>query len=492
MKRIPHCVAAALLTLCCAGSGALAAQVPTPPSPCRVQGLPHEVLCGRVSRALDPARPDGTTIDVHYVVVPAMARRKLPDPVFLLAGGPGQSATELAASSLPLFARLNNRRDIVFVDQRGTGRSAPLECAADERTLTLADQADSERMFTRLAQCREQLQKLPYGDLRFFTSSIAMADLDAVRAQLGAERINVVGGSYGTRAALEYLRQFPTHVRRAYLDGAAPPDMALPASFSVDGHAALQALFTACEQNAACDKAHPRLRAEWDKLLESLPRSVTVAHPLTGNNEQITLSREAVLNAVRSPLHAPAFAAALPQAVHEAAQGRFEALMGLSSLFGGNGKHGAALAMGMHFSVVCAEDVPRLAQSTDKPSADFGADYARMYQRICAQWPRGSVPADFYTMPPSPAPVLITSGGLDPVTPPRHGERVAQALGRKAVHVVVPNAGHGVMGIGCMRDVMFRFIDEADDDAALHVDASCVRHIPRPGAFAPITLEGAP
>ncbi|HJV96719.1 MAG TPA: alpha/beta hydrolase [Albitalea sp.] len=447
--------------------------------PCRVAGIRNEVQCGVIARALDPARPGGVTIDVHYVVVPALARRKLLDPVFLLAGGPGQSAIALAPTVLPLFARLNNRRDIVFVDQRGTGRSAPLACA-DTRQLPLAEQLDPERQVEQLARCRAELQQLPYGDLRFFTTTIAMQDLDAVRAQLGAERINVVGASYGTRAALELLRQFPGRVRRSLLDGVAPPDMALPASSGVDGQAAFDAMLAACEHEAACAQRHPTLRADWASLASSPPRRVTVMHPLTGQSESLTLTRAMLLTALRGPLYVPSLAAALPQAIADAAQGRFEPLLGLNSVLAT--RREMAPAMGMHFSVVCAEDLPRLA------AADFRDDIAALYQRVCAGWPRGEVPAAFYAIPTSGSPVLLLSGGLDPATPPRHAERVARALGRNALQVVAPNAGHGVMNLPCMRDVLFRFIDAADDAQALAADASCVKSIPRPPAFEPLQV----
>ncbi len=456
--------------------------------PCRIAGIRNEVQCGSVQRALDPARPDGVTIAVHYVVVPAAARRKLPDPVFLLGGGPGQSAINIAATTLPLFTRLNNRRDIVFVDQRGTGRSAPLECV-DPRHRPLAEQADPQRRFAQIAECRDKLKKLPYGDLRFFTTPIAMQDLDAVRRQLEAEQINLVGASYGTRAALDYLRQFPSAVRRTVIDGVAPPDMVLPASFSTDGQLAFDALLTACETEPACRRAHPNLRAGWAALLASLPKRVTVAHPLTGQAESFMLTREMVLGAVRGPLYSPARAAALPQAIDEALQGRYEALVGVDSLFAS--RKGMGLAMGMHFSVVCAEDAPRLAHAIDKPGLDFGSDFAKLYERVCVDWPRGELPVDFYSIPPARSPVLVLSGGLDPVTPPRHGDRTAQALGANALHVVVPNAGHGVLGIGCMRDVVFRFIDADDAKAALGIDAGCAKNIPRPPAFHPLELESA-
>lgn len=437
--------------------------------PCRVPGLRNEVRCGQVERALDPARPDGARIAVHYVVVPATARRKLPDPVFLLAGGPGQSAIDVAPAVLPLFARLGNRRDLVFVDQRGTGRSAPLDCPA-RKLAPLAEAIDPQRLAARLQACRDELQRRPHGDLRFYTTSIAVDDLEAVRVALGAPPVNLVGASYGTRVALEWMRRHPQAVRRAVLDGVAPPDMVLPASFSADNQAALDALLD----------ASPGMRADWEALLAALPAPATVAHPVTGRPEALTLTREAVLGAVRAPLYVPALAAALPAAVADAARGRFEGLVGLAGALDGRA---GELAMGMHLSVVCAEDRPRPDAAGEAPGRDFGEGFAEFYRTLCAGWPRGEVSADFYRIPPAPVPVLLLSGGLDPATPPRHGERVARALGARARHVVVPNAGHGVLGLGCVPELLFRFVDAADAAGAAAVDAACVQRIPRPPAF---------
>ena len=478
-----------------AGAAFTAQASEAPLTECHVAGIRHAVQCGVVPRALDPARPAGTSIDVHYIVVPAMARRKLPDPVFVLAGGPGQSAIGIAAGTLPLFSRLNNRRDVVFVDQRGTGRSAPLDCA-DPKHEPLAEQADPNRQFEQLMACKAALLKLPYirspDDLGLFTTTIAVQDLDAVRRQLGAARINLVGVSYGTRAALEYMRQFPSAVRRSVLDAVAPPDMALPASFSTDGQAAWDALLRACEGDPVCHRRYPALRADWATLLKSLPKPASAAHPLTGATERFTLTREMVLGAVRAALYAPAVAAALPAAITAAAGGRYDGLVGVGALL--SSRKGSQPAIGMHFSVVCAEDVPRLTEPertapANPPGADFGSDQAMLYRRVCAGWPRGKVPAAFYQVPPSLAPALLFSGGLDPATPPRHGERMAKALGPTARHVVVPNAGHGVMSIGCASDVIYRFIDAAQDRDATTVDAACLDTIPRPPVFQPLTLS---
>jgi len=271
------------------------------------------------------------------------------------------------------------------------------------------------------------------------------------------------------------------------LDGVAPADMALPASFSVDNQAALDALIAACAAEPACARAHPELRRHLAELLQSLPRTMKTQHPLTGRDEDVVLSRAKVLGALRSALYVPAFAAALPEAIDAAARGDMRGLSGLNAAFY-SGKANQ-FANGMHLSVVCAEDVPRLAASTDKPGPDFGNASARFYERMCSGWPRGEVPAAFYDIAKSPAPVLVLSGGLDPATPPRHGERVAKALGPLARHVVVANAGHGVLGVGCMRDVLYRFIDAVDDDQAMAVDAGCAAGVPRPPAFRPIVTE---
>jgi pimeloyl-ACP methyl ester carboxylesterase len=473
---------------------ALGAAAPLPASadesrpgltPCRLEGVAHGALCGSVRRALDPAAPGGPVIEVHFAVLPALARNRKPDPVFFFAGGPGQSALELAGTVSRLLARLGTRRDLVLIDQRGTGRSAPLRCAELPPNTALAETLEPARQMQRYAECLQQLQALPHGDLRHYTTWVAVQDADAVRQALGAERINLVGGSYGTRAVLEYQRQFPQATRRAVIDGVAPPDMVLPASISADSQAALDRVFAACAGEAACAARFPTLRSDWKAMLNSLPREFTVAHPLTGVIERLTLGRDALLSLVRSSLYLPALASALPAALHEAARGRLEPLAALATAMAGGGRRSGQLYEGMHFAVVCSEDLPRLAASDETPGADFGPGFAQQYRRVCSGWPQGAVPADFYKLPRARHATLVLSGGADPATPPRHGLRVAQALGEMARHQVVAQAGHGVMSLPCMRDVLYRFIDADTDAEALQVDTACAARVPQPPAYLP-------
>lgn len=447
---------------------------------CWVAGLKRMALCGQVSRSLDPAQPEGQRIDINYVVVPASARQKRPDPLFFIAGGPGQSAIALIGRVQPLFARLNYFRDIVYVDQRGTGKSAPLECDTADR-LTVAQGLDPEAGVARARKCLVQLQKLPYGDLRHYTTPVAMADLDAVRVALGYGQINLLGASYGTRAALEYLRQFPQAVRRMVLDGVAPPDMVLPDALPVASAAALSALFRDCSVASSCNARHPMLAQRWERLLASLPRRVEVIDPANGQLIAFTLTRDLLATLVRGPLYSPALASGLPFAIEEALAGRFTPIVGLANPAAPQGRLG--IALGMHLSVVCAEDLPR---SQNAPAQSlFAESIAAPYRRLCPDWPKGELPDAYYTIGPSQSPVLLLSGGLDPATPTLHGDRVTRALGAKARHLVVANAGHGLMGLGCASELIFQFLDAPTDAQALKVDAQCLSRIPRPPVFDP-------
>ncbi len=465
-----------------------------PAAPCEVPGIAHPVVCGSVQRPLDPQRPEHSTIQVRYVVIPALARNKLPDPVLLLAGGPGQSAISLAPAVAPLLGRLNNRRDLIFVDQRGTGRSAPLDCAPREDE-PISARFDPVAQRQLLAQCRRTLAALPYlkseQDLRFFTTTIAMGDIDAVRRQLGIEQVNLIGASYGSRAALELLRIYPASVRRAVLDGVAPPDMALPASMSIDSQRALDAVFASCIREPACQATFPGLRADWDRLLAGLPRTVALRDPRSGKLDTLRIDRDTVLGMVRGPLYLPSAASVLPAAINAAADGRFEPLAALATMLQprpGRPLH-EGIAAGMHFSVICSEDLPQLQASTDAAGRDFGTTMREMYRQICADWPRAGIDPAFYRIEPSRSAVLLLSGGHDPATPPRHAIAAAARLGSKASHRVIANAGHGLLSIGCMRDVVFRFIDAQTDTDALAVDSRCAEDIPRPPAFLPPTAQ---
>ena len=167
--------------------------------------------------------------------ISAISRRKEPDPLFVAAGGPGAAATEFYARFAAAFGGHPRReRDIVLVDQRGTGGSNRLDCAEHEDALAGAAAA---AIAASTHACLDSLA--PARDVAYYTTSLAVQDLERVRAALGYERINLYGTSYGTRVAQHYLRRFPQRTRAVILDGVVPVEVALGARSRARCRAAL-------------------------------------------------------------------------------------------------------------------------------------------------------------------------------------------------------------------------------------------------------------
>ncbi|MEO8187614.1 MAG: alpha/beta fold hydrolase [Burkholderiaceae bacterium] len=451
---------------------------------CRIPGVEREVKCGVVRMPEDPDAPSSRSIEVRFAVVQAVARNKQPDPVFVFAGGPGQAATKVARQVMPVLTELNARRDIVFIDQRGTGRSNALACGVDEGSLASA--LAPEQQLARLGPC---LKALP-ADLRQYATWIAVRDFEAIRAQLGAEKVNLWGASYGTRAALEYMRQYPGRVRTAVLDGVAPPDMALPVSFALDAEAALKSLADACARDERCRARYPDFDQRVSALLKQAESGIDIRipHPLTGATESFRLDRKMLASLLRAPLYVPQLSSVLPYAIAEAGRGDFTALVALSAAISGGVSEN--FSVGMHFAVICAEDVPRMEAASTSPiiAARFGSAFAELYRQACRLVPSRAVPPEFYSVPATKVPVLIFSGGLDPATPPRHGDSVAQRLGN-AKHLVAPNLGHGISAQGCAPMLVSRFVRDASFE---RVDGDCMARIPAPSFFVAIDPTAAP
>lgn len=417
--------------------------------------------CGSVQVWEDRVAQKGRTIDLNLAVVPAWGARVEADPLFVLAGGPGQAATSIAAVAAVL-RRVNEHRDIVLVDQRGTGKSNPLTCPATPDTLS---QQLADARIEDVQECLEQLN----GEPRFYTTDLAMDDLDDVRAALGYEKINLYGASYGSRAALIYMRRHPDRVRRVILDGAAPTDVRLVAHAGRDAQRALDQLFERCATNAACVEAFGDLRATFEELLSTLEATpVTLRHPRTGVVEDAVMTRDAFANMVRTILYLPEATALLPLAIDRAAAGDFAPLLGAVSMFAGEEN---AIAAGMYLSVVCAEDEPRItaAQRTELVDNFLGPTALRVQQASCALWPAAKMPEAYFEPVTSDAPTLILSGGADPVLPPSWGEVAAKTLSSSR-HIVVPGAGHGLVTLPCLSRTLDDFIDGA---APLDVQHTC-------------------
>jgi pimeloyl-ACP methyl ester carboxylesterase len=311
-------------------------------------------------------------------------------------------------------------------------------------------------------------------DFAAYTTAAAARDIEQVRLALGYGKINVWGGSYGTRLGQAYARAFPDSVRSLVLDGVAAPEQVIPAG-GRDGQAALDKLFAQCRQDGGCNKAYPNLRAEFDALAARAAAGIKlqVADPRTAQPVSFTMTSPRFLQTVHSILYAPADARRLPFLIHSAYQGRWEPFIArhnLSADFSGDGSTSILL----HLAVVCAEDVPRLTPQLMKE--DAGMLTRPLADRIPGLCKVMNVPAAPYAEPAAiQAPALLLSGALDPVTPPRRAESAARHMAH-AQQLVVANAGHGVSQLGCAPRLLRAFLDRP----AAPLDASCLAEIPAP------------
>jgi pimeloyl-ACP methyl ester carboxylesterase len=444
--------------------------------PCRLAGIGEELFCGKLTDLENRETRTGRTIDLNLVVLPSFDQKTKAEPLFDLAGGPGASSAERADFYAGPGKDYRRRHDVVCVDQRGTGQSNRLSISREKTA-----QYYLSEMFPidYVRQLRHALEQR--ADLTKYTTSIAMDDLDDVRAWLGYDRINLFGGSYGTQAALVYMRQHPRHVRSAILLAVAPTDLKMPLHHSEAAARAMDLLLVECERDAACHAAFPQIRDDWKNALAQLekqPARVEYSSDGKAAPTTVEIQRGLFAEKIRTWMYGRDKAARIPMIVHHAAGGDFAPFR--QQAIGPSIPD--FVADGMYLSVTCAEDVPFINQEeAAKLNADNPFGNYRVFQqtRACGMWPRGKIPTDFLEPVSSNAPVLIFSGNMDPVTPPKYGEEVAKHL-RNSRHIIIAEAGHGVDGLkdpGCVDRIAIEFLDKGD---AKNLDVSCIERMAPP------------
>ncbi|HTV77847.1 MAG TPA: alpha/beta fold hydrolase [Steroidobacteraceae bacterium] len=462
-------------------------------TPCRLthpsQLVSLEAQCGHLTVAENPADPQGRQIRLFVARVPAVSERARADPLFVLAGGPGLAATTFYTGVAPVFDRIHRDRDIVLVDQRGTGGSNALDCPGNPDP----DAPDSIAALTR--EARECLARLAaHADVAYYTTSLAVRDLDAVRAALHYQSIDLYGGSYGTRVAQQYLRRYPQHTRAVILDGVVPPQLTLGASLALDAQGALQRIFARCVGDPACHARFGDPNRTFEALLGRLktqPVPVGVPDPFTGATRHFSFDAEDLGAVVRLSSYSSDETALLPLVLDEAqAHADFAPIAGL--MLQVTHSLDDLLAYGMHNSVVCSEDVPgyeiRAADRARLAATYMGTAQLDALEAICALWPRGPVDADFHAPLSSDRPVLLLSGSDDPVTPPGYAQQAARGL-RQSLQVVVAGMSHGQITAPCASRLLSRFIETASI-RGLDAEVACL-HATVPTAFL-TSFTGAP
>lgn len=428
--------------------------------------------CGWLSVPENREQRSGKQVRLHVAVLKSLRVEPAGDPLFVLSGGPGQAASDFYISIAPALARVRRDRDIVVVDQRGTGQSNRLDCVfPDESDITFIDPRQLQEL------TRSCLAKLP-GDPRYYTTSEAVRDLDDVRAALGYHKVDLYGVSYGTRVAQHYMRRYPQRVRVAILDGVVPPQLALGPDVAFDAQAAIDSAFARCESNVECKRAFPDIAGTFASLrdrVQAQPLALSIPDPVSAEPTQTQLGAQELSAAVRLLSYSDETLSTLPLLIHEAQTGQPQALAAQYLMI----KHSldTQLASGMHFAVVCSEDAPRWDEHPVSESAlaktYIGAAFMSAMRTICGQWPRGVVDDDFSKPLTSAIPTLVLSGGNDPVTPSRYGEQILPGLS-KSRHLVLDGQGHGQLAVGCMPRLITEFIATGN---AGSLDDTCLKTV---------------
>jgi pimeloyl-ACP methyl ester carboxylesterase len=439
--------------------------------PQKKSGATTRAYCAPFSVPENRAQPQGRTIALKLALIRSAAAAADSDIVVFLAGGPGQAAIDTWPEISYAFAPLLKHHHVLLLDQRGTGGSNPLDCAPDSSAAdaAAADSLDPLSRDARTRACLAVVEKK--ADPRYYTTTDAIADLENVRQALGAPPFDLVGVSYGTRVAQQYLMHHPDAVRSAVLDSVAPNELVLGEDFATSLESALKAQFALCIQTPACAKAFGDPYASLGKLraeLRARPRDYEFHDPVSFRVTHRQLNEGVLAGLVRMFAYTPESAALLPLSISEGLKGNIAPLVGQAQVITGDL---AGLAdSGMQLSVICSEDADLLKPRPEDADLVLGTALIDGLKSACAIWPKGTRPADFHSPLQTDKPVLVLEGELDPVTPPRYGEQVLKGL-RNGRLLLAKGQGHNVIGRGCIPKLVGEFVEKLDAKA---LDAKCV------------------
>lgn len=484
-------------------AAATAATKPQPPTPPRTwklgsldltacdltqpnSGLSTAAWCADFPVPENRADPNSRTIKLKLALLRSNAQVESKDMLVFLAGDPGQAATDSTDTVSSVLKPLLAHRSVLLLDQRGTGGSNALTCedsddgdAADD-----GSRFDAEKTHAAAAHCLRQLEGR--ADPQYYTTTIAAQDLEDVREAIGSPQFDLVGVSYGTRMAQQYLMRYPDAVRSVVLDSAVPNSLALGNDFARNLDDALKAQFARCTAEPACKQQFGDPDQTLYQLRDALranPHEVSFRDPQSYQTVKRTLNEDSLASVVRMFAYTPATAALLPLSIDAAAHGDVGPLLGQAKIL--SGELSELMGSGMQYSVICAEDADLLAPRQEDAGTILGTRMIDTLKAVCSVWPRGTRPADFHQPLKTDKPVLLLAGQYDPVTPPRYAEEVAKGLPNARV-LVLKGQAHSVMAAGCAPQLIQHFVEELDPEK---LDASCLDRLQTTPIF--IDFNGA-
>lgn len=434
---------------------------------CHLPGHEMPLRCFTLDVPRDYAQATKGKLSLHVAVAPAFREGSKPDPLFVLAGGPGQSGSSLAWTLESAFLRARATRDIVLIDQRGTGKSGKLSCPDLERS----EEMDPERGEQLLASCLRSIKV----DLNDYSTDAAVDDLERVRLALNVAKINLWGGSYGSRLAQAYARKYPQNVRAMVIDGVVSPAQNVALMGSETGRA-MKLLRQQCDQDAQCRAAFPQFGAQLDALVARAVRgneTIQFVHPVTGKKLQMPFRLDGFGEQVRAMLYMPATAVRLPWLVMQAHEGNWQPFAAMA--FSGAGAEDG-MAVGLQLAVLCSEDLPYMTAAQiqhDQGLSFLGDSWSRRMQRFC-----GMISVKPHARAQDSViqtPTLLLSGLRDPVTPPERALEALRTLPR-GQHLQAAAIGHIVTPHGCGPKLLRQFLDAPEQK----LDGHCLQDLTAP------------
>ncbi|MFD2164767.1 alpha/beta fold hydrolase [Thalassotalea euphylliae] len=461
--------------LVCASASSFANQSALKLDECHVDGIKEKIKCGTLSVPENYEKPDATKIDINFTVIPAIDDSGKKIPLMFLAGGPGQAASELSAMLRNRFYEVRKTRDIVLVDQRGTGQSSQLKCDIPEM-----QNADVYGTFTfdidknDIAECVGQFTQ----DVSQYNTENAIRDFDAVREALGHEQINVYGGSYGTRAALNYMRMFPDSLNSVVLDSVAPMDIRI-GLFGQTAERSYQKLIENCFAEETCKAAFPNLDEDYQTVFRRLvkqPVEMTIPHPRLATPTKLIIDSEKFVSTIQMQLYSVTGRSMLPLLISEAAKENYMPFVGVLAQSDELQPPGSVY-VNVLMNIACNEDFPLIEEKDwiDDANNTFARNIShRGLRLICPSWPKYRASEALYEQVRADIPTLILSGDLDPVTPPAYGD-IADEMLPNSRHIVAEKLSHIVAINDCGVGIVAKFIEDKDLEA---VDDTCLTELP--------------
>jgi len=458
--------------LAAVASGQIGYTPPVALQSCSVSGVERRAQCGAIEVLENPELPGSRKLEIHFAVIPAVKGHALADPIVPLLGGPGESVIDAAEWSVHRLEQMLNDRDLLLVDQRGTGQSGALRC----QFFSPDDPSESlQNLFppTAVETCAKDLAT--HADLTQYSYRRFANDLEKIRRTLGYRQLNLFAGSYGTRAAQVFVRTYPTSVRTIYLGSVVPIDIANPLPFAKAEQSMLERTFAACESDASCRSAFPRLRDEFSHIVERLA-SGHVSVKVPGHATTVVLSQGRVAEWFRSLLYRPSSAARLPWLIDQASKGDWDPIV--KGILDDERDADKDLSLGLLLSITCSDDVPfvREEEVATATRGTFLGDWRlRQQEAACKLWPHSVAPASYREPIHAQAPTMFVSGDSDGGTPLWFTEHAAQGF-RNRVEVVMSNRGHTEWA-PCIETLYQRFLNQGSVQG---LDASACSHLSRP------------